>query len=143
MPDVTQAMQNAQRITSVDNNGTTYWKSATLGMYEVPQLRFSLYTEDVNSVSITVNGVYVDLSELRKADECLYYLYVPVSADSFGKSFTICATSSGSGSSVTYSMNSYIRYVADNETKAGKDVVALAQALYNYGCAAYTYALLK
>ncbi|MBP3391496.1 MAG: discoidin domain-containing protein [Clostridia bacterium] len=116
------------------------WKAATLGCYDTLQIRFKFTATDIENTRIQVADKIYTYEDFVVVGGGTYYLYVKgISVSSFDKTVTAMFLDDAGaqvGQSVTYSINTYVNYVAAQ----GESVVTdLVQAIYNYGCAAKAY----
>ncbi|MBR5280634.1 MAG: hypothetical protein IKU26_06695 [Clostridia bacterium] len=128
----------ATPVDATDNTGAYVWKAATLGLYDTVQIRVKFYAETTEGLAITANGTtYTDFVSIGNY---LYYVYIPVYADCFAEKYTICFQNAKGlqGATLTYSVNTYISYIANQESSSATDI---AQAICNYGTAAQNYVL--
>ena len=132
-------VQDAQSALSLDmtaNQGDYVWKAATLGLYDELKLRIRFYAADITGLSIVADGVtYTDFVRAGGVHE--YFVYVPVYASNFSNGIEMTFYKEGElGTTLTYSVNSFVYYVVNENLNDALDVVS---AIYQYGCAAERY----
>ena len=127
----------ATPVDSSLNKGDYTWISATLGLYDTIKIRVKFYAETIDGLQIVVDEKpYTDFISVGNN---LYYVYIPVYANCFDVSYSICFQNAEGqqGCVLTYSVNTYIYYIA-NRTSSVTNIV---QAICNYGVAVKNYSL--
>lgn len=130
-------LDQATDCTNVDKNANTgdfVWKAATLGLYDEIKIRIKFYAATTDNLTVKVNGA--EYTAFTPCGTDLYYVYIPVYAHQFADALQITFDQNGSavGTTLTYSVNSYIHYAKDLT-----DVYDIVNAIYQYGCSAKYY----
>ena len=119
---------------SGENTGDYVWKAATLGLYDMVNIRVKFKASSVEDLKVVVNGtdVYTEFVELGND---LWHVYIPVYAGDFADTMTITfQNSTGTvGATLNYSVNTYVKYAMDNGSDAVKPLV---ESIYYYGALA-------
>ena len=132
------SVESVKAQTTPTGDGTVKFKAATVRFDSVNSLRFDFLIgdADISLITVTVGGkTYTEKDFIVGADG-VYSIYTEgITARNFGKAVTAKISLSGEEMhSVTYSINSYVKAMYENE-KMG----ALAKAIYNYGKAAEAF----
>ncbi len=133
------------RVTDDDDaNGT--WKSATLVLGNKVKFRYKFTTTDlseIKNVALYKGDELLETiaqSEFVKVDKNTYYVeFDNIYAFEYDDAFTAKINNMNSDT-VTYSVHSYLKQMADVETGIFKDLLV---AINNYGSAAQQYAALQ
>ena len=119
---------------SGENTGDYVWKAATLGLYDMVNIRVKFKAPSVEDLKVVGNGtdVYTEFVELGND---LWHVYIPVYAGDFADTMTITfQNSTGTvGATLNYSVNTYVKYAMDNGSDAVKPLV---ESIYYYGALA-------
>ncbi len=112
------------------NAGDYVWKAATLGLYDTIKIRVKFQATSVEGLKVVAGGQ--EYTEFVSAGTNLWYVYIPVYAADFAESLTITFQDSTGivGATLTYSVNTYIKYAMDN---GAAEVKPLVEAIYYYG----------
>lgn len=116
------------------NSGDYVWKAATLGLYDTIKIRVKVQATSADGLKVIVNGTD-EYTEFVPAGTNLWYVYIPVYAADFADSLVITFqdTTGTVGATLTYSVNTYVKYAMDN---GAADVKPLVEAIYYYGALA-------
>lgn len=113
------------------NAGDYVWKAATLGLYDTIKIRVKFQAASVDGLKVIVNGTD-EYTEFVSAGTNLWYVYIPVYAADFADSLVITFQNGTDtvGATLTYSVNTYVKYAMDN---GSAEVKPLVEAIYYYG----------
>ena len=114
-----------------NNSGDYVWKAATLGLYDTIKIRVKFQATSVDGLKVIVNGTD-EYTEFVSAGTNLWYVYIPVYAADFADSLVITFQNGTEtvGATLTYSVNTYVKYAMDN---GSAEVKPLVEAIYYYG----------
>lgn len=131
--EISEAKPVENIIKVEENTGNYIWESATLGLYDILKLRVKFQADSVADLTVLVDGQ--EYTEFKYAGPNQYYLYIDVFAGNFATPITMeFQTAEGKqGTTLNYSVNTYVQYVSTTENTAVK---AIVHAIYNYGLAA-------
>ncbi|MBP3392477.1 MAG: hypothetical protein J6L76_06785 [Clostridia bacterium] len=128
--DASNPAGNVAAPVNGSNDGDYVWKAATLGLYDTIKIRVKFQATSVDSLKVVAGGK--EYTEFVSAGTNLWYVYIPVYAADFAEPLTITFQDSTGivGATLTYSVNTYIKYAMDN---GAAEVKPLVEAIYYYG----------
>lgn len=129
--DATNPAGNVATPVTGTNSGDYVWKAATLGLYDTVKIRVKFQAASVDGLKVIVNGTD-EYTEFVSAGTNLWYVYIPVYAADFADSLVITFQNGTDtvGATLTYSVNTYVKYAMDN---GSAEVKPLVEAIYYYG----------
>lgn len=133
------SLESSDKIITGDNSDRFTWYGAGLRFDYNVSLYFTIATENIEGLSLDVDGTKITEYETNTLDGTNYYIfrYTSVSATDFDKVYTAKVYDGANqiGKTLKYSVKSYV-YAMQNDGEMSD----LVKAVYNYGKSAEYYA---
>ncbi len=127
---------------TLTHNEAYYWKSATLALYNTIHLRLKFYAEEIDLVSVAIDGTTYTKADFVSLGNGVWCLdYDQIMANEFDRTVNaVLYVGDEEAQTVTYSVNSYVNSYVNAGKTADDASYGLIQAIYDYGCSAAAYA---